>query len=424
MKLNKTLLSIFIISILLITLCFSRGPEQITQELAVEQAIRTKAEVTIGKLLNYSEFVIIVNATMSEKPLSLSGQDDISGSENESNEGTNFLSTIGIPTIPPKQKIAPPSTNGVINYSTDQFLLYHLEIAVYLEENKATGKMKQDITRLIKDAIPDIADCDDCIRFETMKLGGDKEGNYQELLAEIEELEEDRRKAEAQIRNWKLDQLQTQLAVSEDARSEWETQARTREEQRRIEDSIRLAKYIKIETEYRKKQDSLILVTAQKLDNAISGRIESESNTASKLLDIIKDGYGENSSLDDNKPLPATNNTKGEFKEHIILYIMLIVMFFLLVAVLILLVKKKNNNSATPVYLKPVKKNNSQETKIEQQPTAAHESQDVARSELNSLRQSAVSMSIGQKDGATQIVKDWLDSEGGNETEKEEDTKE
>ena len=33
-------------------------------------------------------------------------------------------------------------------------------------------------------------------------------------------------------------------------------------------------------------------------------------------------------------------------------------------------------------------------------------------------------MSVGQKDGATQIVKDWLDSEGGNETEKEEDTKE
>ena len=40
---------------------------------------------------------------------------------------------------------------------------------------------------------------------------------------------------------------------------------------------------------------------------------------------------------------------------------------------------------------------------------------DVKRSELNSLRQSAVSMSVGQKDGATQIVKDWLSTESGTE---------
>ena len=37
------------------------------------------------------------------------------------------------------------------------------------------------------------------------------------------------------------------------------------------------------------------------------------------------------------------------------------------------------------------------------------------RSEFNSLRQSAVSMSVGQKEGATQIVKDWLDDGGDNQ---------
>ena len=35
----------------------------------------------------------------------------------------------------------------------------------------------------------------------------------------------------------------------------------------------------------------------------------------------------------------------------------------------------------------------------------------------NLIRQSAVSMSVGQKEGATQIVKDWLDSEGVEENE-------
>ena len=56
-----------------------------------------------------------------------------------------------------------------------------------------------------------------------------------------------------------------------------------------------------------------------------------------------------------------------------------------------------------------------------QNQTLANENTDVQRSELNSLRQSAVSMSVGQKEGATQIVKDWLDDgEGSSETDEKE----
>ena len=42
-------------------------------------------------------------------------------------------------------------------------------------------------------------------------------------------------------------------------------------------------------------------------------------------------------------------------------------------------------------------------------PTQAHTDDEVVRSELQSLRQSAVSMSVSEKTGANQIVKDWLD---------------
>ena len=71
MNLNKRLTTIITFTLFLIGFVFSRGPEQITQELQVEQAIHTKVEVTLAKLLKPSEYVIIVNATMSEKPLSL-----------------------------------------------------------------------------------------------------------------------------------------------------------------------------------------------------------------------------------------------------------------------------------------------------------------------------------------------------------------
>ena len=48
-----------------------------------------------------------------------------------------------------------------------------------------------------------------------------------------------------------------------------------------------------------------------------------------------------------------------------------------------------------------------------------NDNSDVQRSELNSLKQSAVSMSVGQKEAATKIIQDWLDEPEGGETEAE-----
>jgi len=424
MNLNKRLTTIITFTLLLIGFVFSRGPEQITQELQVEQAIHTKVEVTLAKLLNPSEYVIIVNATMSEKPLSLNSENN----SESNNTSTSFIP--GMPTIP--QNISSPTNDGVINYSTDKFLLYYLEIAIYVDENKATGKMKQDITRLIKEAIPDIADCDDCIRIETMKLGESSNTNdYNDLLERIEELEEERRIAEEQISNWKFDQLQQQLAVYEDAINQLENKENNRERRREIEDSIRLDNLIQTEKTYRRKQDSLILVTATKLDAAISGRIDSESNITQQLLDIIKTGMDGNEdvlTVPDKEESNNSNPTKGSMDlsednnisaNPLILYIVLGLMFVILIVMLLLILRKKNQ----PVYLKPVDNNaggggvNAQKA---QQQTGAHENDDVIRSELNSLRQSAVSMSVGQKEGATQIVKDWLDSGEENSNENNE----
>ena len=51
--------------------------------------------------------------------------------------------------------------------------------------------------------------------------------------------------------------------------------------------------------------------------------------------------------------------------------------------------------------------------------TMAFEDENVIRAELKALRQSAVSMSVNQREGATQIVKDWL-SDGASSSEQEE----
>ena len=53
--------------------------------------------------------------------------------------------------------------------------------------------------------------------------------------------------------------------------------------------------------------------------------------------------------------------------------------------------------------------------------TMAFEDENVMRAELKALRQSAVSMSANQREGATQIVKDWLSDNEGESSEGESD---
>jgi len=412
---------IFFIILSSLGILLSQNVELITQKINVENAIRDKVNVTINKLLDQSQYVIIVNARMDLKGFSmLDGK-----AENQNDATKSYYSPIPglLPTVPQNIK---QSTNNTYSYSADKYLLYGLDIAIYLEESVASGSLKQNIIRLVNESIPEIMDCDDCIRFETMNMGSRTNSNYQDLLLKIEQLEADKRDAETQILNWKFDELEKQLALSEDARGEWETQARQRERSRQVSDSLRLLGLEKIEKEYRKKQDSLYLITSIKLDEAVRGRIESSSDLTDKLIDIIKTGMDGNADKD---LLGAgTDVDRGSGGGFGMLWGALGIIILLLGTVLIFVLKNKQ-----PVYLKPktnltpntTPNSAAQENLVESSQTAddtsesidfdktnANENTDVVRSELKSLRQSAVAMSVSHKDGANQIVQDWMETEG------------
>ena len=419
---------IFIVTLLIAGL-FSQNIELITQKINVENAIRDKVNVTINKLLDQAQYVIIVNARMDIKPFSLLDE----RSSNNQGSQNNYYSPIPglLPTVP--QNITPPTSN-TYNYSTDKYLLYGLDIAIYLEESVASGSIQQNITRLVRESIPEIMDCDDCIRFETMNMQSRSNSNYQDLLLKIEQLETDKRDAETQILNWKFDELEKQLAVSEEARTEWENQARDREILRQEQDAARIATLEKIEKEYRKKQDSLYLVTSIKLDEAVRGRIESSSVLTDKLIDIIKTGMDSNADkdllgggVDSDLERKATGSG--------VLWGVLSVIIILLGAVLLFVLKNRQ-----PVYLKPKTSSPNTSTQesasssdasdeanddpVQFDPTNANDNNDVVRSELKSLRQSAVAMSVSQKDGANQIVQDWLETESSENDDTDDDSSE
>ena len=111
---------------------------------------------------------------------------------------------------------------------------------------------------------------------------------------------------------------------------------------------------------------------------------------------------------------------------------MLIVLFVLIGIVVLLVLLSFFNKGPKTVYLKPKKNstnddenivnNSSQNTNadlnappatqsatVEADLTKAYENDSVIQSDLKSIKQSAVKMSVGQKHEASQILKDWLD---------------
>ena len=403
------------------TFLFSQDVELITQKINVENAIRDKVNVTINKLLQQSQYVIIVNARMDLKPFSLSNGD--SDVDKQSNNTYSAIPGL-LPSVPQNIK---QNTGSTYQYASDKYLLYGLDIAVYLESSVATGAMRKNIESLIKESIPEIQDCDDCIRFETMNMSSTGSSNtYDDLLEKIEKLEADKRSAEQQILNWKFDELEKQLALSEDARTEWEKQARQREKSRQIADSLRLVNLESIEKEYRKKQDSLYLVTSLKLDEALRGRLESSDQVTDKLMEIIKSG------MDPNADKDLLDRPKDSGISSTVLVLIIVGAFCILTLAGVIMLTKSGSNKT--VYLKPKESGkpegaasdipvvnnpvNTQSAPVTTfNPTSANENTDVARSDLKDLRQSAVALGVSQKDGSNQIVQDWLDtgSDSGSE---------
>jgi hypothetical protein len=112
---------------------------------------------------------------------------------------------------------------------------------------------------------------------------------------------------------------------------------------------------------------------------------------------------------------------------------MIWLMIGLLGALVMLSIFTLLNNKKKVVYLKPKEdgnqsgENSTENANNNLQPsappqyttTAAPMDEGVLQSEIRTQRQSAVAMSAGQKEGATQIIKDWLD-ESKNEEQSEE----
>jgi hypothetical protein len=461
----------FVIFSISITLIFAQGLEYFTQKINLENSLRDKLYSEIGRIIDKSKFVVVVNVELGKnnshvvnKPTASPGtviQEAPSDLNKIAPSGTSsmeFLPGVTLsgntetspsPTTP-EQAVQSSSPAKIYNSTrpSDKYELANVNVAVYLEETLATGAHEKTIESLIKEIIPTISACENCIRIETMRFQDSQEkSELAELRQKIEDMEAQKREDEMDQLNRKFEDLQGRLEDSEDQRGLWEEQALLDREYKRRQDSTRLAKLEADEEAEKLKLDTLLVKAQQKLDTATHARIESETETKKDLIDIIKYGQG---NLDDGESDGLLGMKGPKSSDNTLLYVIFGAMFFMMFMMLFFrkgkqeVVYLKPKNAAKKKGKKSKKESKSKDdggdageekpvetsapvTDVPQPPlnpyaTMALEDENVLRAELRTLRQSAVSMSVNQKEGATEIVKEWLsdgtdDGESGGDEE-------
>jgi len=429
----KNFTKIFLMILMVMNLSQSQNAELISQQITIENAIKNKVDAVINKFLKSSEYLTIVNARLDFKPLSLKSVDQ---KESQGNQSSSQYSVIPglMPSIPTEQSLYNQSNNSQnLSFSGEKYILYQLEIIIYLDESVSTGSLQTNLSTVVMQNLKEV-DCENCIRFETLELPGqdggsvENDSNLQSLLDEIDSLKETMRNSQLEIKDSQINELEDINAKYLDEIQGFQDHLKEQDRIRQEAEELRMARLEENERNYRAKQDSLYVLTSIKLDEAVRGRIQSEETTKKELLNVIKmqiQGEEMEGGVSDNTQSDLFTKTPSSGKSGLSsqAWLMILILLLLLAILLVVLTKGKQT-----VYLKPKNNNgNNLETpaaktagssSVEFIATQANENDDVKKTELQSLRQKAVSMSVSEKAGANQIVQDWL---GDTEPEESDD---
>jgi hypothetical protein len=205
-----------------------------------------------------------------------------------------------------------------------------------------------------------------------------------------------------------IELLERQIDEATSAREFWEDQEARRKELQNNLDSLKFVSLIEIEKEYRSQTNELLDNMTVDYEQTVQARLDDAKDTEAKLFSLLESNSKHSSSGNEDMQIAPWTGTSGL---GLLPTIIIIVVISVALGLLILKLNKKK-----VVYLKP--KNNPeppQPQAFTPPPTESGENTDVVRSEIRSLRQSAVTMSAGQRDGASQIISDWLDESSSDD---------
>jgi len=425
--------------LLLIALCAFLWNQQaglLSQKIAIENSYQQKVSAAMSRMLGQEKFLVIVSIEFS----SVGGTLKKSATP-QTGTGPSVGYIPGLPTLPSNQGSQPSNNIRNQNRSGNDLDIGRVEVTIGIDEelhNK--GSIKQEIKYLVEKIIPQTKDCVDCIKIEAMQFQADKKNaKLGELEEQIAELIAAKRRTDFVMDSIRLDDLEAQLTEVRTRRDNLETIENNRELQRIKEDSIRFVQMIATE-KLQKSQDSLKFINTEKrLERVMESKIKSDSVIIHETLSIVKQQAG--GGKEDESLMGMQLGGGGSGIMGSVIFILLII------ALIVVTFLAARNKKPKTIYLKPKSKEKEKakdkkkdkkkegendsdddetgEAEPEESPEPAapppRPDEDGLRSELRSLRQTAVSLTIGEKEGASALIKEWLEDNPNKDDEDDEE---
>ena len=402
----------------------------LSQKIAIENSYQQKVSSAVSRLLGQEKFLVIVSIEFSSIGGTL--KKTATPQSGTSSSGEFFP---GIPTVPSIRGTQPSYGSASQTRGENDLEIGRVEVTIGMDETSITGKINVEIKSLVEKIIPQTKDCGDCIKIEAMQFQtNQKNVEIEKLREELDSLQAERRASKLDADSQRLKDLDTQLTEVRNRRDQLESIEDLRKLQQIKEDSLRFDQLVAAER-IRKTQDSLKFVdTEKRLERVMESKIKSDSVIIHETLSIVKQqasGGKEDESL-----LGMQLGSGGSGIMGSVIFILLIL------ALMVVTFLAASNKKPKTIYLKPKgaekekakdkkkgEKKDSDETEPEvedeeqkEAPTLApRPDEDAMRSELRSLRQTAVSLTVGEKEGASALIKEWLEDNPNKSDEGEEE---
>ena len=373
-------------------------------KLQVEDNLNSKITNVISNLYSVNQFAVTSNVVLL----------------GTSNAPSNSISSFGALELEGILPSLPQSSSTGAMANTDNYKIQIKDITIWLDYGIDVVNAQQNIKKFLFESIDWLENCDNCLKFRSKAFPGTSKSSFNSSNPSNIATEDDIRILEDNI-TYLTEEIEKYKTNSGTEKNQWMIDFLNRALQEEKELNANLSDQIMENAQNVIRRDSSIIMNTTMGQKEIA---ETAMKENSRIVEKVSDNQFENNRY------------------------MLIVLFVLIGIVVLLVLLSFFNKGPKTVYLKPKDQpdqsisntdNNSlselsnatanapitPET-LQAELTKAYEDDSVLQSDLKTIKQSAVKMSVGQKHEASQILKDWLDdgkSDEGDNNEKTDEEK-
>ena len=404
-----------------VSMLWNQQTGQVEQKLAIEKAYHDKIESAVSPILVRGKFYIIVNVEFSTVGGTL---DKTVSPQSGKGASDDPFHTMGLLTRPSTQNPSAAGAPRQKNLDKQDYDIRRVEVTIGLDETSITESKRLEIKSLVENIIPITKNCDDCIKIKAgLFPSNPKDEQLKKLEEQIDTLEAQKRSADLKKDAERLDDLERQLGDAQKSRDNLQTLENRRQLQQLEQDSIRFAQLLVADS-------TRFANTENRLERVIESKIKSDSVIIGEAMGILKQQAVGNKGDESLLGMQGASGGSG-----IMGYVIIILLIICLMIVAIL---AAGNKKPKTVYLKPKGKDKEKDKKKDKNgsdegdetsepppeppaPPPPRPDEDAMRSEIRSLRQTAVSLTVGEKEGASALIKEWLEDNPNKSEEGEEE---